>query len=78
MVVSGNIRHMCPSVDKHQADCLFKHWGFFNFFLRGTEFLSRRIVMNVFDIAVFATWGSSSTGKPFQLPFHYCVPLKQI
>lgn len=25
--------------------------------------------MNVFGIAVFATWGSSSTGKPFQLSF---------
>lgn len=57
MVVNRNLWHVYPPVDKHQADCLFKvfFFLFFNFYLRGTEFLSRLFVMNVFGITVFAT-----------------------
>lgn len=56
---------------------MFKLFFFF-FCLRGTGFLSRLFAINVFGTTVFATWGSSSTGKPVKLSFQNGVPLKQI
>lgn len=52
MLVSKNVRHACPCVDKYQADCLFKVLGFVFWFL--TEILSRLVAMNVFGIIAFA------------------------